>query len=228
MAGRVVEYASNGQTSQGYLSTPATGNGPGVIVIQEWWGLVPHIKSVADRLAAAGFVALAPDLYHGKQTTEPDEAAKMLMALDIDRVAMDLRGAIDYLLANGGASGERVGVVGFCMGGQLALYAATVSPEKVAATVDFYGVHPNVQPEWSRLEAAVLLHVAEHDADYLKPRVARDLERRLKNHGKTVEVVIYPGTQHAFFNDERPEVYNRPAAEDAWRRTVGFFRQHLG
>lgn len=226
MAGRLVEYTSNGGTASGYLSLPATGRGPGVIVVQEWWGLVPHIKDVVDRFAAAGYVALAPDLYHGEKTAEPDEAGKLMMALDIDRAAKDLRGAIDYLLGEAGATGDRVGVVGFCMGGQLALYSATLSPDKVGAVANFYGVHPNVRPNFSKLQATVLLIIAEKDG-FVTPQVGRDLERRIKKSGKTVDLVLYPGVDHAFFNDTRPEVYNRPATEDAWRRTLDLFARQL-
>src|SRR5689334_9458703 len=145
MAGRNVEFASNGGRASGYLSLPTGGAGPGVLVIQEWWGLNSHIRSLADRFAGEGYVALAPDLFHGRQTREPDEAGKLLMALDVDRAARDLRGAASYLLAEGGASGSRLGAVGFCMGGQLALYAGTVAPDQIGAVVDFYGIHPNVK-----------------------------------------------------------------------------------
>src|SRR3712207_1304759 len=131
MPGRMVEFKANGGTAEGYLATPEGGSGPGVIVVQEWWGLVPHIKDIADRFAGEGFVALAPDLYHGESAQEPDDAGKLMMAMDAERAAKDLRGAADYLLNEGGASGSKVGVVGFCMGGQLALYGATVAPETI-------------------------------------------------------------------------------------------------
>ena len=124
MAGQLVDFSSDGSNAQGYLSSPDSGSGPGVIVIQEWWGLVDHIKAVADRFAAEGFVALAPDLYRGDSTTSPDEAGRLMMALDIERATADLGGAVGYLLGLGGVSSEKVGTVGFCMGGQLALAAA--------------------------------------------------------------------------------------------------------
>ncbi len=124
MTGSIIEFPSNGKTGSGYLAAPAYGSGPGVIVLQEWWGLVDHIKEVADRFAADGFVALAPDMYHGETTTSPDDAGKLMMALDIARVEKDLRGAIDHLLARDEVTSTHVGTVGFCMGGQLSLYAA--------------------------------------------------------------------------------------------------------
>ncbi len=143
MAGTMVEFASNGSKTAGYLATPASGKGPGVLVLQEWWGLVGHIKNVCDRFAAEGFTALAPDMYHGKTASEPDGAGKLFMALNISQAERDLRGAATYLL--GQSSAKKIGAVGFCMGGQLALYAATLNPS-VGACVNFYGIHPNVKP----------------------------------------------------------------------------------
>src|SRR5258706_13081253 len=133
MAGKMVEFPSNGHTTQGYLATPAQGKGPGVLVIQEWWGLVGHIKNVCDRFAAAGFSALAPDMYHGKTASEPDEAGKLFMALNIAAAEKDLRGATAFL--RGHSSTAKVGAVGFCMGGQLALFAGTLNPS-VGAVVN--------------------------------------------------------------------------------------------
>jgi carboxymethylenebutenolidase len=226
MAGRDVEFAANGGRASGYLSAPQSGNGPGVVVIQEWWGLNAQIRGLADRFAAEGFVALAPDMYHGRTTKEPDEAGKLLMALDVDRAATDLRGAAGYLLAEGGANAPKVGVVGFCMGGQLALYAGTVAPDQIGAVVDCYGIHPNVKPDWSRLRAPVLGLFAEQDAN-VNPGVVRALEAEIKAAGKQIETHIYPGLDHAFMNEQRPEVYSPDAAADAWRRMTAFFRAHL-
>ncbi len=225
MGGQMVEYQSNGGTAGGYLSVPETGAGPGVVVIQEWWGLVPHIKDVADRFAAAGFVALAPDLYHGEVARSPDEAGKMMMALNIARAEKDLRGAIQYLLNHEATAGDTVGTVGFCMGGVLSLYAASKN-EQVGACVVFYGIHPKVEPDFERLRAPVLGLYAERDKS-VPPEAVRALEGRMREHGKAIETHIYPGTDHAFFNDTRPEVYDAGAAADAWRRTLEFFRAHL-
>jgi carboxymethylenebutenolidase len=225
MPGQMVEFASNGGKAQGYLATPASGGGPGVIVIQEWWGLVAHIKAVADRFAAAGFVALAPDLYRGESTQKPDDAGRLMMALDIDRAARDLEGAVAYLLSRQGVAPRRVGVVGFCMGGQLALATACRSAS-VGACVDFYGVHPNVKLDFAKLGAPVLGLFAERDG-FVTPEVARKLEQDVRKAGKPIEIHVYPGADHAFFNDTRPDVYNREAATDAWNRTTQFFRRHL-
>src|SRR5690242_4032313 len=153
--GEMVEFPFAGGNTGGYLATPKEGSGPSVIVIQEWWGLVSHIKDVCDRFADEGFVALAPDLYHGETTKSPDEAGKMMMALRIDQAETDLRGAVNYLLELDSISGNKVGTVGFCMGGALSLYAATKNPQ-VGACVIFYGGHPNVKPDLPNLNAPVL------------------------------------------------------------------------
>lgn len=226
MAGQMVEFASNGSQTRGYLARPANGKGPGVLVIQEWWGLVDHVKDIADRFAAEGFVALAPDLYHGQATSEPDEAGKLMMALNIDQAAKDLRGAARYLLQHDAVTSRKVGVVGFCMGGQLALYAATVAPDEVGAVADFYGIHPNVQPDLDKLRAPVLGAFAEQDG-FAPPAAARELESQIRARSVPTDFKIYEGTQHAFFNDTRADVYDDAAAKDAWGRTVNWFRRHL-
>jgi len=223
MTGHMVTFPSNGATTSGYLATPPGGPGPGVLVLQEWWGLVHHIKQVCDRLAAAGFSALAPDMYHGKTASEPDGAGKLFMALNIAQAEKDLRGAAAHLL--GHSSTRTIGAMGFCMGGQLALFAATLNPA-IGACVNFYGIHPNVHPDYTRLAGPVLGLYAEKDG-FVTPAVARKVDADIRKAGKTSEIHIYPGVDHAFFNDERADVYDRPAAEDAWRRTLAFFRQHL-
>lgn len=225
MPNELVEFNSNGGTTRGFLAVPDSGKGAGVIVIQEWWGLVPHIERVADRFAAEGFVALAPDLYHGRTTTSPDEAGKLMMALNIEQTEKDLRGAINYLLAHESVGGKRVGTVGFCMGGALSLYAASKN-EGVGACVVFYGAHPKVKPDLENLRAPLLGLYAERDT-FATPEGARELQAKLKSLGKEAEVHVYAGADHAFFNDERPEVYQPDAAADAWQRTVRFLREHL-
>jgi carboxymethylenebutenolidase len=225
MPGERVEFTSDGSKAQGYLATPASGRGPAVIVIQEWWGLVAHIKAVADRFASAGFVALAPDLYRGESTQRPDEAGRLMMALDIDRAVRDLDGAARYLLARPGVVSKKVGAVGFCMGGQLAL-AAACKAARVGAVVDFYGVHPNVTLDFSQLAAPVLGLFGERDS-FVTPAVAHALERAIRSAGKSVDFHIYPGADHAFFNDTREDVYNPEAARDAWNRTLEFLRTNL-
>lgn len=206
----------------GYLATPATGTGPGVIILQEWWGLVPHIKSVADRFAKAGYVALAPDLYHGETTTSPDEAGRLFMALNIEQTAESLKSAIDFLLNHETVSSTQVGVVGFCMGGQLALLAGTVS-NQIGAVVDFYGIHPNVSPNFANLTAPVLGIFGDQDT-FVPPDAVLALEKAIRDAGGQIETHTYANADHAFFNDTRPEVYNPTAAADAWERTLAFLK----
>lgn len=225
MAGNIVEFASNGGACRGYLAKLASGQGPGLVVIQEWWGLVDHIQQVADRFAREGFVALAPDLYHGKSTKSPDEAGKLFMALNIDQAEKDLRGAIQHLLSMKETVGNKVGTVGFCMGGQLSLYAACAN-SAVGACVDFYGIHPNVHPAIANLHAPVLGFFAEKDGS-VAPDVVKNLEAQLKAAGKQAEFHIYPGAGHAFFNDTRSEAYNAAFATQSWERMLRFFREHL-
>jgi carboxymethylenebutenolidase len=226
--GEMVSYAGNGGTSEGYLAVPAGGSGPAVVVIQEWWGLVPHIKELVERFAEAGFVALAPDLYHGVQTTEPDEAGKLAMGLAMDRAAKDIAGAAAYLAGRDDVTG-RVGCVGFCMGGSLALWSATLS-EQVVATVGLYPAVPweRMSPSWDNYAGkAAMIHCSEEDGTSAAPGI-QQAKQAIEAAGGEVVVYDYPGTHHAFFNDDRPEVYNREASALAWARTIEFFRTRLG
>lgn len=222
--GERISFKADGGTTTGYLAVPS-GRGPGVVVIQEWWGLVPHIEHIADRFADAGFVALAPDLYHGEKTKSPDQAGKMMMAMRIDQAERDLAGAIDAVAARPEATGSKVGTVGFCMGGALSLFAASRNPE-VGACVVFYGGHPNVKPDLEALQAPVLGIYGGKDA-FVTPEVVNELDRRLTLLGKRHEFHRYPNADHAFFNDERPEVYDGAAAKDAWTKTLDFLRREL-
>ena len=222
MSSRMVSFPANGGTARGYLAEPER-PGPGVLVIQEWWGLVGHIREVADRFAAAGFTALAPDLFHGEQTTSPDEAGKLLMALEVDRAEHDLRGAAGYLASLTG--GTSVGVVGFCMGGQLALFAASKSA-RIGACVDFYGIHPKVEPDYEAIRCPVLGLFAEND-DFVPADAVTELEGSLKAAGVETDFHTYPGIGHAFFNDRRPEAYDEEAAADAWKRVLEFLGANL-
>lgn len=223
--GEKVSFTSNGHACEGYLAKPAIGKGPGVVVIQEWWGLVPHIVDVCDRFAKEGFVALAPDLYHGKTTTAPDEAGRLLMELDVERANKEIAGAAGYLLSRPECSSKSVGVVGFCMGGALAQYAATSIPT-VGAAVSFYGGFKKVPLAWESLKAPILLIYGEMD-EGVPASEAAPLEKKLKEMGKSVETVIYRGAPHAFFNDTRPQVYREECARDAWKRTVDLFKANV-
>ncbi len=226
--GEIIEFPSNGTSGRGYLAAPESGSGPGVVVIQEWWGLVDHIVDVCDRLAAEGFVALAPDLYRGESTTEPDEAGKLMMTLNIERAARDMSGAVDEVARRSGGNGG-VGVIGFCMGGGLALMVAAERSDLVKAVVPFYGLipWPGAQPDYPKMAASVQGHYAEKD-DFFGPEAVAGLEQQLAVAGVDHELFIYPGADHAFFNDVRPEVYDAGAAALAWSRTLDFLRANVG
>ena len=223
--GQMVQFPANGHSTAGYLAVPPSGSGPGLLVIQEWWGLVEHITQLCDRFAGEGFVALAPDLYHGVATGSPDEAGKLFMALNIARAAADLRGAADFLLDRPQVTSGKVGAVGFCMGGQLALYAGAEFPDRIGAVVDFYGIHPNVRIEPAKLRVPVLAHFAERDRS-VKVADAKALAAGIEAAGGSIEAHFY-SADHAFFNDSRPTVYDRGCSEIAWTRTLEFLRKHL-
>ncbi len=226
--GDMVTFASNGGTAEGYLAE-AAGGGPGVIVVQEWWGLVGHVKDVAERFAAAGFTALAPDFFHGAKTDEPDEAMSLMMGLAMDQAAKDVAGAAAYLSGLESVTTPVLGVVGFCMGGSLALWSATVA-ENIQAAVGFYPAVPweRMNPSWPNYDGkAALIHCSEEDGTSAAEGI-RTAVRAIEEAGGTVEVVDYPGTQHAFFNDDRPEVHDAAASEQAWDRTVAFLHERLG
>ena len=223
-----VEFESNGGTAPGYLATPESGSGPGTIVLQEWWGLEAHIKDVCDRFAREGFFALAPDLFRGETTDQPDEAEQKMMALSMDQAEKDMRGAVDFLAGQDGYQGERVGSVGFCLGGGLAVWAATAN-RKVGAVVSYYYVMPHGKPDFSKLEAPVLGHFGTAD-DFVPVDDAKALEQEIAQASDhPVAFEFYEGAGHAFFSDHnRLGTYDRDSAEHSWRRTIEFLRSNLG
>jgi carboxymethylenebutenolidase len=213
----------------GYLALPEGGTGPGVVVIQEWWGMNAHIQDVVRRFAAAGYVALAPDLYHGKDTREPNEAEKLMMGLAMDGAAQDIVAAATHLVQHEAVTGQGIATVGFCMGGSLALWSGTLSDD-IVATVGFYPAMPweRMSPTWSRYEdKAVLLHADEHEGGINGGNVVSAIAA-LEGAGAEVSAFEYPGTDHAFFNDTRPEVYAPEAAALAWERTLAFLAERIG
>ena len=208
------------RVEHGYMA----GKGPAVVVIQEWWGLVPHIEDVVDRFAKEGFLAIAPDLYHGNTAKSPDEAQRMLMELDVERAEREIAAAGESLLSRPECTSKKYGVIGFCMGGALAQYVASKEP-KAGAAVSFYGGFKKVVIDWNGLSAPILLIYGEDDKG-VPAEQGRELEKKLKQLGKNVEVKTYPGANHAFFNDTGRN-YKPDAAADAWRRAVAFLREHV-
>jgi carboxymethylenebutenolidase len=221
-----VTFASNGDEAYGYLALPTSDRGPGVIVIQEWWGLTTHIAHMADRLAAEGYVALAPDLYGGTTTHDEGEALQLLLELPVDRATRDLRGAVDFLLSRNEVVGEKVGVVGFCMGGSFALQLAVQEGGKIAAAVAFYPVG-YMPDDYSGLQASVLIHIPDGD-EINPPSLAEEIhEKIVGDTGTTPEIDHYPA-RHAFLNEEDLlGTFDPEQARIAWDRTVAFLSAHL-
>jgi carboxymethylenebutenolidase len=221
-----VEYPGpKDQTLQGYLALPeGRGARPAVIVIQEWWGLNDHIRDVTHRFASEGFVALAPDLYHGVVVSEPDEARKAVMELDMGNAVREIQRAVDYLQNRSDVAGPKVGIVGFCMGGRLVLQTARVEPDLGAATA-FYG-SPLTADEAAEVKAPVLGLYGTEDRSNPIEKV-RAMEQAFEDADIEHQIKIYEGAQHAFFNDTRAS-YHPEAAADAWKRTLAWFRTHLG
>lgn len=212
----------------GILARPASGSGPGVIVIQEWWGIVAHIESVVNRFAAEGFVALAIDHYRGVATTEPDEASKLMMGLHITDVAADFVAAGTWLQGRLDVTSQGIGAIGFCMGGGLALLAPTVSDE-ITTAVAFYPVMPwpDFDPDWANYAGrAALIHKAESDERAHGLAIAEYVSA-ISSHGGNATVIDYPGSVHAFFNDDRPEVFQQKNADIAWSTTLAFLGGRL-
>lgn len=226
MRGAMIAFSSPSISTPAYLSFPETDSGPGIVVIQEWWGLNDHIRDVADRFADAGFVALAPDLYHGEVAQSPDEARKLSMALNIAQASAEVGAAAQHLLAMPQVSPKKIGVVGFCMGGQLALCAAADHPNVIAACVDFYGAHGKAKLDPAKLQVPVLAHFGRNDP-IVKRGDAESLVNGLSAAGKFVDAYYYDGAGHAFFNETRPSAYDPAAASLAWDRTLAFLRDAL-
>jgi carboxymethylenebutenolidase len=223
-----VTFPSNGHTAHGYIKLPESGSGPGLIVIQEWWGLTEHIKDVTDRFAAEGFVALAPDLYGGTTTHDADEAGKLMEELPVDQAATDLKGAVDYLLDHDAVTSGSVGAVGFCMGGGFVLVLAAKEGERVGAAVPYYGVGGYDQVDLGKVTAPVLGHFGSED-DFAPPEQVKELEAKLQaSAAPSVDIRIHEGAGHAFFNDEDNfGTYDPELAASTWKDTVAFLKDKL-
>jgi carboxymethylenebutenolidase len=223
---QMVEFKANGGNAPGYLARPDSDTPAlGVVVIQEWWGLDKHIKSIAERFAKEGFVALAPDLYRGHVVAEPDDARKLAMALEYPQAIKDMQGAVNYLRDQAFVQPKRIGMIGFCMGGRLTGLMA-LHGQHLGAAIPFYGIRDALTDEdVQKLNVPLLCIYGQEDAG-IPLDVVRANDAKLRAAGKTVETVIYPGAPHAFFNDERP-AYRPDAAENAWGRALGWLRKYL-
>jgi len=216
----MISFQANGEQAEGYLAQGGEG-APGLVVLQEWWGLVPHIEDVAERFAKEGYTALAPDLYHGKTTVEEEEAKHLMQGLDWDRAAKEIQGAVAHLRAQGC---PKVGVVGFCMGGALACIGAATAG--VDAAVSFYGFPPEPNPMDTKCPPTKIFF-GEEEPFFDPPSAQAWAEEQREQGVADTEVRIYPGAGHAFLNDTRPEAYHEASAKDAWQRTVDHFAKHL-
>ncbi len=219
------EFQTDGKTSSAYLAEPTQGSGPGVLVLHAWWGLTEPFRQICDRLAQAGFVALAPDLYHGKTTTSVEEAEVLARALDQDgeRVGGEIVGAVQFLRQHRANSGSKIALVGFSLGGAYALGTSVRMPEEIAAVVTFYASYPGL--DYHHAQAAYLCHFAERDPFEPAESVAQ-MRQDLQAAGRQASFFTYPGTAHWFFEVNRPE-YDAEAARVAWERTVAFLHERL-
>lgn len=221
-----VHFRAQGRIARGYLAVPAEGPGPVTIVVQEWWAVDDHIRSVCDRFAAEGFMALAPDLYGEQTTNQAAEAEQRMMALSTDRARAELRGAAAYLSAHDAFNGAGVAIVGFCLGGALAVWAAATSPG-VNAAVTYYDVMPHAKPDFSSIRAPILGHFGMRD-ESVSIEAAQALEAELRNAGVCARFELYPGAGHAFFDDtDRLGTYDPRAGQRSWESTIAFLHQEL-
>jgi carboxymethylenebutenolidase len=221
-----IEFSTGAGAAPGYLAVPAGERGPATIVLQEWWGLEEHIRSVCDRFAAEGFFALAPDLFRGETTTQPSEAEQKLMALSMDQAEQDMCGAAEYLGAQPGVEGDGVASVGFCLGGGLSVWAAATCPN-ITAAVSYYYVMPHGKPDFSNIKGPVLSHFGTAD-QFVPLDAAKALESEMSDAGVDTTFHYYDGAGHAFFNDtDRLGTYDASLAQTSWERTVDFLRSAL-
>lgn len=223
MPAEMIEFPANGHNARGYLATPEAGTGPGVIVLQEWWGLVPQIKRVCDRLAERGFTALAPDLYHGEMAehTEMDKAGELMTNLPPEQAAKDMLAAIDALVAHDACSSVTVGVTGFCMGGMLTLQLCALGGDKISVAAPFYGAPLGDDSiDWSGVSAKIEGHFAAID-EFFPPDACLGLAQQLRDLGKDCVFHVYEGTGHGFTNEENPlGNYDEDATATAYGRAL--------
>ena len=218
-------YSVAGRSVGAHVAVPASGHGPGVVVVHEAFGLDGFVRGVCARLAREGLVALAPDLFDGRVAGDEAGARELFGGLDEKRVGEDLDGAVHALLSHDAVDGPRVGVLGFCMGGHLALVAGTRS-RRVGAVVDFYGLFPAPPLDLAPLAAPLLAIFAEQD-DFIPAESVEGLRRALREAGKRAELWVQRGARHGFMNETRPDRFDARAAAEGWQRLLAFLRAEL-
>jgi carboxymethylenebutenolidase len=221
----MIEFAVGDRTSSGHLSLPAAGRGPGVVVLHAWWGLNAFFVGLCQQLADAGFVAFAPDLYHGATASTIAEAKQLRSAVDRDTVHKEMSAAIHYLQGHPAVASTALGLIGFSLGGHWALWLADHHPRDVAAVVLYYGTSGG---RFAKTRAAFMGHFAEHDAWGAGAPSVQALEERLRAAGRDLTFFTYPDTQHWFAESDRQEAYRPDAAQVAWARSIEFLRARLG
>ncbi len=224
MTTKLTLKGQDGTEINGELAEPAgTGKAPALVLIQEYWGINDHIRSLADRLAQEGFLVIAPDLYHGKLAKDAAEAGALMTALDTSAAVKEIGATAEFLKAHARGNGK-VGVIGFCMGGALAL-ASACHLDGLSAVVPFYGLPPEEKVDYAKVSAPILMHVAKRDASVTVEK-AEAVKKKLEAAGKSITLEIYEA-DHAFVNDTRPEVYDEKNAKLAWSRSVEFLKKNL-
>jgi carboxymethylenebutenolidase len=236
MTGRMIDYDANGATTPGYLATPDAAAGsaaPGVVVLHAFWGLTEPFRQACDRLAEAGYVALAPDMYRGKTTASVEEAQALGSALDqnAEQWQGDIRGAVHFLrqyqqdhTSQQADSSGKVALMGFSLGGAYVLDMSVNLADEIAAVVVFYDTYPGL--DYGRAKAAYLCHYAEDDS-FVSAEAVAQMERELQAAGRQVSIYTYPGTKHWFVEPNRADAYNPAAAALAWERTLAFLDAKL-
>jgi carboxymethylenebutenolidase len=225
MSAQVTFASKAGGQLGGAISDPVgSGSAGGLVVVQEWWGLNDQIRSMCDRFAQAGLLALAPDLFHGKRPKDQSEAAEAMTALDKQKAVAEIGDAVAHLKSHPRCNGK-VGVTGFCLGGGLTLAAAR-HVEGIAAAVAFYGLPGILAEEYAKVRVPIQAHFAKRD-DWAKASVAEEIKAKVRGGGGQMDLFVYDAG-HAFMRDTDPQVYNEQAARLAWDRTIEFLKKHLG
>lgn len=230
MAERIISmhafYKSGGVGVDGFLSRPtAGGKWPAVLVIHEWWGLDDHFRDMTRTFAREGYVALAPDLYHGRVTGDWEEAARLKTSLDVERATREILDGIPYLKGLPFVNPDRIGIVGFCMGGGLALLSVCRTTEMAAAVIYFQSMYPDPS-ELVNIACPILGHYGEDDI-YTPRSEVEAFENVLRDYNKSYQIHFYKNAGHAFCNEMHPELYRKEAGEASWPRTFEFFRKQL-